>query len=203
MSRILTGIQSTGRPHLGNLLGAILPAIELSKNPANDTLFFIADLHSLTTVRDPALLPLIRAVTPTTPLSLITTGMRFMSWDRSPESVMRMSMRALARAGLRRLQIAEPMNDTAAALTVAIAPALPSADLRPDYRPAAYAIRGATVVPVEGLPIKDGTIVVRDGVIEAVGPAAEVDIPYDAEVIEACDGGSVDMVFTKHRHFRH
>ena len=56
MSRILTGIQSTGRPHLGNLLGAILPAIELSRNPANDSLYFIADLHSLTTVRDPELL---------------------------------------------------------------------------------------------------------------------------------------------------
>jgi tryptophanyl-tRNA synthetase len=56
MSRILTGIQSTGRPHLGNLLGAILPAIELSKNAANESLYFIADLHSLTTVRDPALL---------------------------------------------------------------------------------------------------------------------------------------------------
>ena len=56
MSRILTGIQSTGRPHLGNLLGAILPAIELSRDPANDSLYFIADLHSLTTVRDPALL---------------------------------------------------------------------------------------------------------------------------------------------------
>lgn len=56
MSRILTGIQSTGRPHLGNLLGAILPAIELSKNPANESLYFIADLHSLTTVRDPDVL---------------------------------------------------------------------------------------------------------------------------------------------------
>jgi tryptophanyl-tRNA synthetase len=56
MSRILTGIQSTGRPHLGNLLGAILPAIELSKNTANDSLYFIADLHSLTTVRDADLL---------------------------------------------------------------------------------------------------------------------------------------------------
>jgi len=56
MSRILTGIQSTGRPHLGNLLGAILPAIELSKNPANESLYFIADLHSLTTVRDPNVL---------------------------------------------------------------------------------------------------------------------------------------------------
>ena len=56
MSRILTGIQSSGRPHLGNLLGAIIPAIELSKKPGNDSLFFIADLHSLTTVRDPKLL---------------------------------------------------------------------------------------------------------------------------------------------------
>ena len=56
MSRILTGIQSTGRPHLGNLLGAILPAIELSKSAANSSLYFIADLHSLTTVRDADLL---------------------------------------------------------------------------------------------------------------------------------------------------
>ncbi|MBO0360089.1 tryptophan--tRNA ligase [Hymenobacter sp. BT186] len=52
MSRILTGIQSTGRPHLGNLLGAILPAVELSKSSANQSLLFIADLHSLTTVRN-------------------------------------------------------------------------------------------------------------------------------------------------------
>ncbi|SNC59333.1 tryptophanyl-tRNA synthetase [Hymenobacter gelipurpurascens] len=56
MSRILTGIQSTGRPHLGNLLGAILPAIELSKSSTNESLLFIADLHSLTTVRDAELL---------------------------------------------------------------------------------------------------------------------------------------------------
>ena len=60
-----------------------------------------------------------RAVTPRTPLALITTGMRFMSWDRSPAAVMRLSMRALADAGLRRVQIAEPMNDTAAGLAVA------------------------------------------------------------------------------------
>jgi tryptophanyl-tRNA synthetase len=56
MARILTGIQSSGRPHLGNLLGAILPAIELSKDPKNESLFFIADLHSLTTVKDAALM---------------------------------------------------------------------------------------------------------------------------------------------------
>jgi len=52
MARILTGIQSSGRPHLGNLLGAILPAIALSKLPGNDALYFIADLHSLTTIKD-------------------------------------------------------------------------------------------------------------------------------------------------------
>lgn len=55
MARILTGIQSSGRPHLGNLLGAILPAIQLSENSANDSFFFIADLHSLTTIKDPEL----------------------------------------------------------------------------------------------------------------------------------------------------
>ena len=54
MARILTGIQSSGRPHLGNLLGAIVPAIELSKDPGNESLFFIADLHSLTSVKDAA-----------------------------------------------------------------------------------------------------------------------------------------------------
>ena len=52
MTRILTGIQSSGRPHLGNLLGAIIPAIKLSKHSGNDSFFFIADLHSLTTIKD-------------------------------------------------------------------------------------------------------------------------------------------------------
>lgn len=55
MARILTGIQSSGKPHLGNLLGAIMPAIELSKNEKNESFFFIADLHSLTTIKDAAL----------------------------------------------------------------------------------------------------------------------------------------------------
>ena len=55
MARILTGIQSSGKPHLGNILGAIKPAIELSKNPQNESFFFIADLHSLTSIKDPQL----------------------------------------------------------------------------------------------------------------------------------------------------
>ena len=53
MSRILTGIQSTGTPHLGNILGAIIPAIEESKKN-KDSYLFIADLHSLTQIKDPA-----------------------------------------------------------------------------------------------------------------------------------------------------
>lgn len=52
MSRILTGIQSTNVPHLGNILGAIIPAIELSQKPENDSLLFIADLHTLTSQKD-------------------------------------------------------------------------------------------------------------------------------------------------------
>ncbi|MBM3164807.1 MAG: tryptophan--tRNA ligase [Bacteroidetes bacterium] len=52
MPRILTGIQSTGTPHLGNILGAILPAIELSKVSTNDAYYFIADLHALTQIKD-------------------------------------------------------------------------------------------------------------------------------------------------------
>ena len=52
MAKILTGIQSTGTPHLGNLLGAIIPAIELSDRPENESFLFIADLHSVTQIKD-------------------------------------------------------------------------------------------------------------------------------------------------------
>ena len=52
MSKILTGVQSTGTPHLGNLLGAILPAIKLSEQPDNESFLFIADLHSTTQIKN-------------------------------------------------------------------------------------------------------------------------------------------------------
>ena len=52
MAKVLTGVQSTGTPHLGNLLGAILPAIEMANNPENETFLFIADLHSATQIKD-------------------------------------------------------------------------------------------------------------------------------------------------------
>lgn len=52
MARILTGIQSTGTPHLGNILGAIVPAVEMANDPANESFLFIADMHSLTQIKD-------------------------------------------------------------------------------------------------------------------------------------------------------
>src|SRR5690606_1156691 len=58
MARILTGVQSTGTPHLGNLLGAIIPAIEMANQPDNESFLFIANLHSLTQIKDAELLKL-------------------------------------------------------------------------------------------------------------------------------------------------
>ena len=56
LKRILTGIQSTGVPHLGNILGAIIPAINFSKSNNVESYFFIADFHSLTQIKDSKLL---------------------------------------------------------------------------------------------------------------------------------------------------
>ncbi|MGV6828798.1 MAG: tryptophan--tRNA ligase [Flavobacteriales bacterium] len=56
MARILTGIQSTGTPHLGNILGAILPAIKMAHTENNESYLFIADLHSLTQIKDAKIL---------------------------------------------------------------------------------------------------------------------------------------------------
>ncbi len=56
MARILTGIQSTGTPHLGNILGAIAPAIEMAKDPKNESFLFIADMHSLTQIKNEEML---------------------------------------------------------------------------------------------------------------------------------------------------
>ena len=61
---------------------------------------------------------------------------------------------------------------------------LKSADLRLDYQPAAYAIKGARIVTDPATTIDSGTLVIRKGVIEAVGPLDQVKIPYDAEVID-------------------
>ncbi len=54
MARVLTGIQSSGEIHLGNILGAIMPGVAMSQKEGNESLFFIADFHSLTTLKDAA-----------------------------------------------------------------------------------------------------------------------------------------------------
>ena len=85
---------------------------------------FTSSTHMAVSVRyhreDPFVrIRLARAAMPTTPLGFITTGMRFISWDRSPESVMRLAFRLIVRHGISRIQISEPMNDTSATLRAA------------------------------------------------------------------------------------
>jgi tryptophanyl-tRNA synthetase len=51
--RVLTGITTTGTPHLGNYVGAIRPAIQASKQGDNESFFFLADYHALIKCGDP------------------------------------------------------------------------------------------------------------------------------------------------------
>lgn len=74
MSKILTGVQSTGTPHLGNLLGAIIPAINLSNQPENESFLFIADLHSITQIKEGETL---RANTYSTAAAWLACGLDF------------------------------------------------------------------------------------------------------------------------------
>jgi imidazolonepropionase-like amidohydrolase len=75
-----------------------------------------------------------------------------------------------------------------------------SADLRPDYRPAAYAIKGAKIVVSPETTIDVGTVVIRQGMIERVGKVEEVDIPFDAETIDGkglvVHAGFIDLYTT-------
>ena len=52
MAKILTGIQSTGTPHLGNILGAIIPAIKMANESNEESYLFIANMHSLTQIKN-------------------------------------------------------------------------------------------------------------------------------------------------------
>ncbi len=74
MARILTGVQSTGTPHLGNLLGAIIPAIQMANNSDNESYLFIADMHSLTQIKDASVL---RANTYSTAAVWLAFGLNF------------------------------------------------------------------------------------------------------------------------------
>ncbi len=54
MTRILTGITTSGTPHLGNYVGAIRPAIAASRAPGVESFYFLADYHALIKVAEPA-----------------------------------------------------------------------------------------------------------------------------------------------------
>lgn len=93
-------------------------------------------------------------------------------------------MKAIGRRGLARRWMM--LSAFSAALMAVGAPAVWSedTDFRPDFRPSAYAVRGATVWTGTGEAVKDGTVVVRNGTIESVGPSDKVQVPVDAEVID-------------------
>jgi tryptophanyl-tRNA synthetase len=52
--RFLTGITTTGTPHLGNYVGAIRPAVEASRRPGTENFYFLADYHALIKCDEPA-----------------------------------------------------------------------------------------------------------------------------------------------------
>ena len=53
-TRVLTGITTSGTPHLGNYVGAIRPALAASRNPGVESFYFLADYHALVKVTEPA-----------------------------------------------------------------------------------------------------------------------------------------------------
>jgi len=61
----------------------------------------------------------VRALMPETPLGFITPGMRFMAWQRAPVDVMRLALACVIRSGIRRIWVAESMNDVETDLRIA------------------------------------------------------------------------------------
>ena len=114
MSRILTGIQSTGVPHLGNILGAIKPAIEMSNDSKNESFLFIADMHSLTQIKDAELLKQNTYATAATWLSfgLNTDQTIFYRQSDVPETV-ELTWYLLCNFPFSRLELAHSFKDKA------------------------------------------------------------------------------------------
>jgi oxaloacetate decarboxylase alpha subunit len=103
---------------------AVLAAAPAMERAGFEAIDFTTSTHMAISVRfhheDPfERIRLMRQATPTTPLTFLTNGIRFVRWERSPESVMRLGLRLVIRHGIRRVQIAEPMNDVEVALEVA------------------------------------------------------------------------------------
>jgi oxaloacetate decarboxylase (Na+ extruding) subunit alpha len=103
------------------MIAAIAPTLDRAGFHAID---FTSSTHMAMAVRwhreDPwERIRTIRELMPETPLGFITPGMRFMAWERAPLDVMELALRCVIRNGIRRVWIADPMNDVAAALRIA------------------------------------------------------------------------------------
>lgn len=125
MSRLVDFVDTTtrdGNQSLWSATGLTTPDV-LAIAPTLDrvgyhAVDFTSSTHMAVSVRfhreDPwERIRLISAAMPRTPLSMITTGMRFISWVPADEEVIRLSFRLVVRNGIRRLQIADPSNDPA------------------------------------------------------------------------------------------
>ena len=123
MSRSIDFVDTTtrdGNQSLWSATGLTTPDV-LAIAPTLDrvgyhALDFTSSTHMAVSVRfhreDPwERIRLVSDAMPETPLGMITTGMRFISWVPADEGVMRLSFRLVVRNGLRRLQIADPSND--------------------------------------------------------------------------------------------
>ena len=131
MSELVEIVDTTtrdGNQSLWGATGLTTPDI-LAIAPTMDrvgfhALDFTSSTHMAVSVRfhreDPwERIRLVSAAMPHTPLNLITTGMRFISWVPAGEDLMRLSFRLAARNGIRRFQIADPSNDPAALMRLA------------------------------------------------------------------------------------
>jgi len=103
------------------MMAAIAPTVDRVGFHAVD---FITSTHMAVAVRYLKENPwervrLVRAAMPRTPLSFLTTGMRFISWELASPELMELSFHALARAGIRRFAVMDPMNDAKAMIGVA------------------------------------------------------------------------------------
>jgi oxaloacetate decarboxylase alpha subunit len=103
------------------MIAAIAPTLDRAGFYAID---FTSSTHMAMAVRwhreDPwQRIRTIRELMPETPLGFITPGMRFMAWERAPLEVMELALRCVIRNGIRRVWVADPMNDVAAALRIA------------------------------------------------------------------------------------
>ena len=132
MSRVVDIVDTTTRDGNQSLWSAtgltthdivsIAPTIDRVGFHAAD---FTSSTHMAVAVRfhreDPwERLRLVAAAMPNTPLSFITTGMRFITWVPSDEEVMRLAFRCVVRNGIRRFQVADPSNDPARLRRIAV-----------------------------------------------------------------------------------